>query len=173
MAMQRVVKKARGTPPAMLPMSMMGGMMPQMMGGMMPMGMPMQQMMANMMNAAGAVDEEHHDELEEGVTASSDAASGQAARVSVPENAPPPPPPLMEDGVGHRQRPVDQLISRSVTYVKQLPRNRISEALEQVSAVLDSTFTAELSPEGCLTLLWLFCRIKPSVKISDLRPLAE
>ena len=66
------------------------------------------------------------------------------------------------------------LISRSVTYVRQLPRNRLGETLEALSgAVLDAAVTAELTQDGLLILLWLFCRIKPCVKISDLRFLAE
>ena len=66
------------------------------------------------------------------------------------------------------------LISRSVTYVRQLPRNRLGETLETLSgAELDAAVTAELTQDGLLMLLWLFCRIKPCVKISDLRFLAE
>ena len=79
---------------------------------------------------------------------------------------------LPEDGQYHHQRqPADALISRSCTYVKQLPRNRLSETLEAVAPMLDSTFTSELSLNGLLMLLWLFCRVKPAVKISDLRDL--
>lgn len=62
------------------------------------------------------------------------------------------------------------LISRSVTYVRQLPRNHLGETLETLSgAELDAAVTAELTQDGLLMLLWLFCRIKPCVKISDLR----
>ena len=78
-----------------------------------------------------------------------------------------------EDGVQHHQRLPDALISRSVTYVKQLPRNRVSESLEAVDGQLDASFTSELSSDGCLIVLWLYCRVKPCVKISDLRVLTE
>lgn len=77
---------------------------------------------------------------------------------------------LPEDGQHHHEKPpVNALISRSCTYVKQLPRNRLSETLEAVDGCLDSTFTSELTSNGLLILLWMFCRVKPGVKISDLR----
>ena len=79
---------------------------------------------------------------------------------------------LPEEGVHHHQRLPDALISRSCTYIKQLPRNRISETLENVDATLDASFTSELSLSGCLMVLWLFCQVKQAVKVSDLSALA-
>ena len=78
--------------------------------------------------------------------------------------------PGMEDA--HTRLP-DAQISRSITYVKNVPRNRISEVLEEVDPQLDPAFTSELTPEGMLTTMWLYCRVKPTVKISDLRVLAN
>ena len=63
----------------------------------------------------------------------------------------------------------DMLISRSITYIKTIPRNRLSEVLESLSPSLDSTWCAELSMEGLLALLWLYTRLKPNLRISDLR----
>ena len=63
---------------------------------------------------------------------------------------------LPEEGVHHHQRLPDALISRSCTYIKQLPRNRISETLENVDATLDASF----------------CQVKQAVKVSDLSALA-
>ena len=154
--MQRTIKKARGGAPMamhmMMPNMMMGGMMPQM-----PFMPPMQQ--PNMF-----VEEEDSEEPVVPV-------------VPAKASSNPPPPqdpsdPQPEDGqpVVH-QRLADGLISRSCTYVKQLPRNRLSECLEALEPALDASYTAELSSQGLLSLLWLFCRIKPAVKISDLRSL--
>ena len=149
--------------PHMMP-GMMNGMMPGMMGGMMmpPMTMPHH----------GA---EESDEEEQAVpplakaapaaasgVGSSSVVSSSAVMSAVVENDPAAA--LQDSG----------LISRSVTYVRQLPRNRLGETLEALSgAVLDAAVTAELTQDGLLILLWLFCRIKPCVKISDLRFLAE
>ena len=99
--------------------------------------------------------------------ASSSVVSSSAAMSAVVENDP--------TATAALAAPQDSgLISRSVTYVRQLPRNRLGETLEALSgAVLDAAVTAELTQDGLLILLWLFCRIKPCVKISDLRFLAE
>ena len=154
--------------PHMLP-GMMNGMMPGMMGGMMmpPMTMPHH----------GA---EESDEEEQAVpplakaapaaasgVGSSSVVSSSAVMSAVVENDP--------TATAASAAPQDSgLISRSVTYVQQLPRNRMGETLETLSgAELDAAVTAELTQDGLLMLLWLFCRIKPCVKISDLRFLAE
>ena len=63
----------------------------------------------------------------------------------------------------------DAFISRSVTYLKQLPRQRLSECLEHIYGGLDAVLTAPLSMSGLLCVLWTYTRMVPSVKISDLR----
>ena len=69
--------------------------------------------------------------------------------------------------------PLDDLfINRNTTTVRQLPRLRLSECLENISAHLESGFTAECSAHGLLCLLWVYTRIKPQVRIADLRDLA-
>ena len=152
--MPRAIKKARGgTPmamPMMMPNMMMGGMMPQ---------------MPFMQQPPMLVEDEDSEEPIVPVVAAKAAASGPP-----PPQDPSDPPP--EDGQPSvHQRLTDGLISRSCTYVKQLPRNRLSECLESLEPALDASYTAELSAQGLLSLLWLFCRIKPAVKISDLRSL--
>ena len=172
-AVNRAQKKARGAPP-MLPGGMMpqmfgGPMMPQMYGGMMP-----QQMFHPPQSQVGEGDtytsEDEHEQVSSSSTVPPKAAGiplqqESSAVTAVAE--------LQEDGVQHHQRLPDALISRSVTYVKQLPRNRVSETLEAVDGQLDASFTSELSSDGCLIVLWLYCRVKPCVKISDLRALTE
>ena len=101
------------------------------------------------------------------VTLASEAVgSNQAPAVApaAPEHVLPPD----EDVLVH-QRLGDALITRSATYLKNLGRNRLSDCLERMHGQLDATYTAELSRNGLLVLLWVFTRIKPSIKISDLR----
>ena len=50
-----------------------------------------------------------------------------------------------------------------------LPKNRISEAAEKVNAPFESSITEEFSQKTLATLLLVFTRIKPTVKISNLR----
>ena len=73
----------------------------------------------------------------------------------------------------HTKMSPNCLISRSVTYVKNLPRNRISECLEKLSSTMEASYTAELSSAGLLTILWLYTRVKPSVKVTDLSHLFD
>lgn len=62
----------------------------------------------------------------------------------------------------------DRFIGRGCTYVRQIPRGRLSECLEFITPVLESGFTAECTANGLLCLLWLYTRVKPNVKLSDL-----
>ena len=64
----------------------------------------------------------------------------------------------------------DRWIGRGCTFVRNVPRIRLSECLTQISGKLESGFTAECTQMGLLALLWLYTRIKPSVKITDLLP---
>eukprot|EP00435_Cladocopium_sp_Y103_P023494 s2075_g5.t1 len=66
----------------------------------------------------------------------------------------------------------DGPVSRSVTYLKQAPKNRLSEALEAICSSLDATLTSQLSVPGMLAVLWTYTRISPTTKISDLRSIA-
>ena len=171
-AVNRAQKKARGAPP-MLPGGMMpqmfgGPMMPQMYGGMMP-----QQMFHPPQSQVGEGDTYTSEDEHEQVSSSTVPPKAAGIPLQQESSAVTAVAELQEDGVQHHQRLPDALNSRSVTYVKQLPRNRVSETLEAVDGQLDASFTSELSSDGCLIVLWLYCRVKPCVKISDLRALTE
>ncbi len=70
---------------------------------------------------------------------------------------------------GNYNKCPDAMITRSASTLRNLPRNRLSEALEAICPVLESGYTAELSISGCLMLLWILTRMKPLTKICDLR----
>ena len=65
----------------------------------------------------------------------------------------------------------DKFIGSGCTFIRQIPRNRLSECLEHLNGKLESGFTAECTASGLLCLLWCFTRMKPTVKITDLRGL--
>ena len=65
--------------------------------------------------------------------------------------------------------PGSDRISRSVTFLKTVPRQRLSEGLEWVRKDLDATVTHSLSSEGLLAVLYMLTRLKPSCRITDLR----
>ena len=126
-----------------------GQIVPQMMLMGLPMGAPM---MGMMQPQAGQDD---HDSEEE------ESRSVAAVSTAVPKanNDPTASSDVLSDvaGVGDAQ---DALISRSCTYIKQLPRNRISETLEAADPSLDESFTSELSLSGMLAFalgLQAFC----------------
>lgn len=77
-----------------------------------------------------------------------------------------------DDPLHTHQRLQDALITRSATYLKNIARNRLSDVMEKMVASMDSTYTAELTRNGLLCLLWVMTRVKPGVKISDLRSLS-
>lgn len=89
-----------------------------------------------------------------------------AAPSAVPVVAPTPPP---FDDNGYALD--DRWLGRGMTFVRQTPRPRLGECLEQICAALESGFTAECTQQGLLALLWLYTRVKPSVKFTDLRQL--
>ena len=60
-------------------------------------------------------------------------------------------------------------ISGSVTFLKTVPRQRLSEGLEWIRKDLDATVTHGLSSEGLLAVVFMLTRLKPSSRISDLR----
>ena len=179
MSTMRAPKKARSV------VSNMGMMYPGMYPGMFPAGMHPQQMVAapQMMGAVASSVPGAEDESDDGTEA------GLPAGIPTPQQNPSglqhqsaAPPPLsslpqpelpltvpMEDG---HQRLANSQISRSITYIKNIPRNRISEVMEEMDPSLDPAFSSELTTDGLLTVMWLYCRVKPTVRISDLRDLA-
>ena len=176
MSTMRAPKKARSVV-ANMPM-----MYPTMYPGMFPAaGMPHQHMMAPppsqqqmMMGADDESDEGTEAGLPAGIPTPQQNPSGvefQHQLAAPPLSSLPQPevPVPMEDG---HQRLANSQISRSITYVKNIPRNRISEVMEEVDPSLDPAFSSELSTDGLLTVMWLYCRVKPTVRISDLRDLA-
>ena len=63
------------------------------------------------------------------------------------------------------RRNAEQYISRSVTYVKNMPRQYLALCMEFLDPRMDMTYTSECSTNGLLALLWLYCRVKPYVKV--------
>ena len=74
-----------------------------------------------------------------------------------------------EDKTSTYAKGLDATITRSAVAVAGLPKIRLSELVELVHEPFDSTVTAEFSPVDMATMIWLLCRIKPNVKICDLR----
>ncbi len=188
MSMQRASKRARmnlnhmmaGMNPVLAGMFGMNGMNPAMMGmNAMPMGM--NPLLAN------AVEEddsgEDGDAQSQVVAAASNAAPAPkspgvvaAVAAAAAVKAAPVAQTVGDAAEGpdtdfHSGKLPDMMISRSVTYLKNLPRARLSEGLELIHASLDTTFLAECSQGGLLCLLWLFTRLKPGLRVSDLRTL--
>ena len=79
------------------------------------------------------------------------------------------PPPQQPSDMSSVQARDQMEITKSATFLRQLPCQRLSENLE---AMLKSTLLCELSTIGLLKLLWVLTRVKPSTKIRDLRVLA-
>ena len=173
--MQRAAKKAR-TGPMLNPLAMMMNPMAAMaqmasnpMMNPMNMGMNMPGMMGGGSVLAEA-DEDHQADLDDLASSSGGAASSAGAEPA-PVVAAPPAVPNEDDEMCH-QRLGDALITRSATYLKNIGRNRLSDLVERLHPTLDATYTAECSRNGLLCLIWVFTRVKPNVKISDLRKLA-
>lgn len=87
--------------------------------------------------------------------------AGHAAPVAVPPGMSP------FDDAGYALD--DRFIGRGCSYVHKVSRQRLSQCMEHICPHLDSTFTAECTQHGLLCLLWIYTRIKPSVRIVDLR----
>lgn len=96
-----------------------------------------------------------------------------AAATATPTAAPPAPAPtpghLM--GMNPYNTGDDAAISRSSSLLRGLPRRRLTCALEKLNHEMDAGFVSEMSQKGLLILLWLFTRLRPSTKITHLRPL--
>ena len=156
--------------------SMFPGMMPgmqasQQMPGMMPGMMP-----ASQQEDVSESEQEEHTGSNGSHAAPSVAAMSMAAAPAAPVVAPAAPAAPAGDGAPedfHSTLLSDAAISRSCTYLKNVPRNRLSDCLERLDPALEATYTAELSSNGLLALLWVWTRMKPCVKVSDLRHLAN
>ena len=167
---------------------------------MMMMGQAMQQMMNQgnpMMNSAapmvptvpqqmvphddgqsehGSESEQEQDEVgsASGSAGSRDAPPQPVGAPAQPQPALPPLPAVHEHDEEQwgAQRFADSYISRSVTYVKNMPRQHLAICMEYVDPRLELAYTSECSQIGLLALLWLYSRVKPFVKVlSDLRSL--
>ena len=57
---------------------------------------------------------------------------------------------------------------RSVSMLRQVPRNRLAMCLNSICLDLDPTATSNLSIVGLLGLLWLWCRLRPNLRVCDL-----
>lgn len=66
-----------------------------------------------------------------------------------------------------------QLLMKSQTFIRGMPKWRLSEALEALHESLDATMTSELDQDGLLVCLWIFTRVKPLQKVCDLSHLLE
>ena len=134
-------------------MNPMGG------GGMMGPNMMGNSMMGNNMMAAGASSSEE----EEPPAASVPAATPPVASSTTQTQS---------GMVENEYLPEDaEKISRSTTTVRVLPRVRLASLVTHVYSEFDSGYTSDLSQAGILQLLWLLTRIKPAVKMSELRSL--
>lgn len=144
--------------------------------GLNPMLMGMNPMLMSLFNQSMGPVLAEEDECEEPEMAQASVAP--ASSVAAPKATPPVPAahpaPTPADDNHHgddeefRHMSPDAAISRSVTYIKQAPKIRLSEALEAVCPALDATLTAQLSVPGMLAVLWTYTRILPTTKISDL-----
>ena len=155
-------------PHMMSMMSPANMMMPQMPH----MGMPPQ----NMMTSGMASSSDEDDQAEPTATASSEPVASKASAA-----APPPPGQAAQSNehtevARHMQQfpseAMRQRISRSCSYVRQLPRWMLQETLEFLNENFDATLVADLSVNGLLALVFLFARIRPNVRVSELRVLA-
>lgn len=162
--------------PQMMPMMSPGNMMPGMMPQMPHMGIPPQAMMTS--GVASSSDED--DQAEPTATAASESAAAKASA-----SAPPPPAGQTAQShehqehaevVSHMQKfpseAMKQRISRSCSYVRQLPRWMLQETLEFLNENFDCTLVADLSINGLLALVFMFARIRPNVRVTELRVLA-
>ena len=57
---------------------------------------------------------------------------------------------------------------RSVSMLRQVPRNRLAMCLNSICLDLDPPATSNLSIVGLLGLLWLWCRLRPNLRLCDL-----
>lgn len=195
MPMQRAAKRAKTAPminplaAMMAPVNMMNQM--AMLGGMGGMGAmgggmgggmnPVMNSMMHLMNPESNMDDHHDDEVEVAESLP-DSSSSAAAPARVPAAAAVVPavpvaghpalggiPDEDNDPAQGHVHLSDAVISRSCTTLKDAARSRLSHCLELMNGMFDATYTAECSKHGILILVWIMTRVKPRVKISDLR----
>ena len=167
--------------PQMMPMMPPGNMMmPHHQMGHMGMPQHQQQMMMPSQPSSSDDEDEH---VETGVVSSSTGAEAKAAAAQPPPGQTQTPAPAagsheqMSAEVARHMQPfpsegMKQRISRSCSYVRQLPRWMLQEALEFLNENFDATLVADLTVNGLLALIFLFTRIRANVRVSELRVLA-
>lgn len=108
----------------------------------------------------------------------SDAPPPKAPPVPAPQVAAPPlqaPAPPPQPGQGNmgpvEDNELDQIVTRSASLLKNIPRRWLSEICERLDASFDATLTANLSVTGLLACIYLFTRMRPCVQMSVLRAL--
>ena len=117
-----------------------------------PLMMMLPQMAAQMAMNQPALDEESGDEAKE----SKDEEKPEERRAQ-PEKG-------QMSGTG-----VQDKISSSVTFLRQVPRCRLAEGLEWLCKDLDPSMTHALTNIGLLALVFLCTRLNPITRINDLR----
>ena len=117
-----------------------------------PLMMMLPQMAAQMAMNQPALDEESGDEAKE----SKDEEKPEERRAQ-PEKG-------QVSGTG-----VQDKISSSVTFLRQVPRCRLAEGLEWLCKDLDPSMTHALTNIGLLALVFLCTRLNPITRINDLR----
>ena len=154
--------------PQMMPMMRQGNMMmPH--HQMAQMGVPQHQQQMVMAPSSSDDEEDHGEPV---------ASSGVEAKAA-PAQTPAAPPALgsheqqSAEVAKHMQafpsEAMKQRISRSCSYVRQLPRWMLQETLEFLNQNFDATLVADLTVNGLLALVFLFTRIRPNVRVSELR----
>ena len=142
------------------------------MAGMNPMAMMMNPMAASMMmNSMAANGDQESSDSE------SEAPPPKALPVAAPQVAAPPlqapaPPQPGQGNMGPvEDNELDQIVTRSASLLKNIPRRWLSEICERLDAAFDATLTANLSVTGLLACNYLFTRMRPCVQMSVLRAL--
>ena len=126
------------------------------MAGMNPMAMMMNPMAASMMmNSMAANGDQESSDSE------SEAPPPKALPVAAPQVAAPPlqapaPPQPGQGNMGPvEDNELDQIVTRSASLLKNIPRRWLSEICERLDAAFDATLTANLSVTGLLACLHL------------------
>jgi hypothetical protein len=66
---------------------------------------------------------------------------------------------------GYNKNP-DSKITSSATIIRNLPKIRLSTAIEKIDRRFDSTATADLDQHALSKLLWVLTRVKPRTKVA-------
>eukprot|EP00438_Fugacium_kawagutii_P020102 Skav226954 [mRNA] locus=scaffold51:330:788:+ [translate_table: standard] len=68
---------------------------------------------------------------------------------------------------------LSETISRAHVFVAGVSEGRLSQQLELLNPMFDSTMTCDLTKEGLLMMVWIVTRVKPNILLSSLRHLAK